>query len=79
MSATAFRSSHPWAATHRLLLVVVTVALAVAATVVIVLMTSGGSSPSSVVRAPHQGQTVPQNPLPKPAQPDMPRNCLVSC
>ena len=79
MSATACGSAHPWVATHRVLLAVVAVALAVTATVVIVLMTSAGSSPAPGVRAPDQGQTDPQNPVPKPAQPDVPRKCLVPC
>lgn len=80
MSATVSRSTHAWAATHRLLLALVTVAVAVAATVVIVLMTSAGSSPSSSVQAPDRVQTHPQPPLPRGAQnqgqPDIPKKCL---
>jgi hypothetical protein len=78
MSAIVTRSSHTWAASHRLLLAVLAFAIALAATVVIVLMTSS-SPPSSSVQAPGQGQThtdqVPTG-AQNQGQPDTPHRCL---
>ena len=78
MSAITTRSSHTWAASHRLLLAVMAFAIALAASVVIVLMTSS-SPPSSSVQAPDQGQSHTQNQVPTGAQNQGPADTATSC
>ena len=61
MSAVISRSSHPWAASHRLLLALVAFAVALAASVAIAVATSAGSSPAGPLPLPTRVHPGAQN------------------